>query len=180
MSIILDGTNGITHSAGGSPQTLGATLLTPQNTTSGTSIDFSVPSGVKRVTLTLSGVSTSGSSQVRVRLGPSGGVETSGYFSVSSGFASGVGSLSSTAGFDIHFAGQDLSGAIRHGSLIFTLSDSSTNLWAVSGVLSLSNIAYSSVIGGAKALASALSIVRLTTVNGTDTFDAGSANVLYE
>ena len=35
-------------------------------------------------------------------------------------------------------------------------------------------------LGGAKALAGTLNMVRITTVNGTDTFDAGSINILYE
>jgi hypothetical protein len=34
--------------------------------------------------------------------------------------------------------------------------------------------------GGSVSLAGALDRVRITTVNGTDTFDAGSINILYE
>jgi hypothetical protein len=34
--------------------------------------------------------------------------------------------------------------------------------------------------GGSIALAALLTAVRITTVNGTDTFDAGSINILYE
>jgi len=33
---------------------------------------------------------------------------------------------------------------------------------------------------GVKALSGTLDRVRITTVNGTDTFDAGSINILYE
>ena len=41
------------------------TLMTAQNTTSGTSIDFTgIPSWVKRITVMFQGVSTTGSSQV--------------------------------------------------------------------------------------------------------------------
>ena len=35
-------------------------------------------------------------------------------------------------------------------------------------------------IFGQKALSDVLDRVRITTVNGTDTFDAGSINILYE
>jgi hypothetical protein len=35
-------------------------------------------------------------------------------------------------------------------------------------------------VGGSKSLSAALDRVRLTTVNGTDTFDAGSVNIMYE
>jgi hypothetical protein len=34
--------------------------------------------------------------------------------------------------------------------------------------------------GGGKSLSATLDRVRITTVNGTDTFDAGSINILYE
>jgi hypothetical protein len=34
--------------------------------------------------------------------------------------------------------------------------------------------------GGSVALSGTLDRVRITTVNGTDTFDAGSINILYE
>jgi hypothetical protein len=34
--------------------------------------------------------------------------------------------------------------------------------------------------GGTVSLAGILNMLRITTVNGTDTFDAGSINILYE
>jgi len=43
-----------------------------------------------------------------------------------------------------------------------------------------SNDTRSQVGGGLIALAGVLDRVRITTVNGTDTFDAGSINILYE
>jgi hypothetical protein len=56
---------------------------TEQATTSGTQIDFtSIPAGVRRVTFLLNAVSAAGSAKsLRLRIGPSGGVETSGYLS---------------------------------------------------------------------------------------------------
>jgi len=35
-------------------------------------------------------------------------------------------------------------------------------------------------IAGTKTLSATLDRIRLTTVNGTDTFDAGSVNIMYE
>jgi hypothetical protein len=40
--------------------------------------------------------------------------------------------------------------------------------------------AYSLSGGGNKTLSATLDRVRITTVNGTDTFDAGSINISYE
>jgi hypothetical protein len=36
------------------------------------------------------------------------------------------------------------------------------------------------MIGGTVTLSGTLDRVRITTVNGTDTFDAGTVNILYE
>jgi hypothetical protein len=56
---------------------------TEQATTSGTQIDFtSIPAGVRRVSFLLNAVSAAGAAKsLRLRIGPSGGVETSGYLS---------------------------------------------------------------------------------------------------
>ena len=146
--------------------------------TSGTSIDFTgIPSWVKRVTVMLNGVSTSGSSKLRVQLG-SGSVETSGYLGGSSAIASAsansAGSFS--AGFDLNDT-QSAAG-LRRGSFTFLLFGS--NLWVLSGNISVHDVGYTSLINGTKTTSGTLDRVRITTVNGTDTFDAGSINILYE
>ena len=40
--------------------------------------------------------------------------------------------------------------------------------------------AYIASVTGAVSLSGTLDRIRLTTVNGTDTFDAGSVNIMYE
>jgi hypothetical protein len=47
-------------------------------------------------------------------------------------------------------------------------------------VLGQSDTARVSWAGGSIALAAALTAIRITTVNGTDVFDAGTINILYE
>lgn len=153
------------------------TLGTAQATTSGTSKDFTgIPSWVKRITLLFSAVSTSGSSNVLVQLGDSGGFEVSGY----------VGQICTTSNTDASaFSTGFLTQAVgnlshsRHGSLVLTLLDSATNTWSC--IVTLGNTLGTVYVGGGtKALSNVLTQVRLTTVNGTDTFDAGSVNILYE
>lgn len=153
---------------------------TAQASTSGTSVDFTgIPSWAKRVTVMFNGVSTNGTSNVRVRIGPSGGVETSGYLGASiTCLATGVNTQAFTAGFDFYDAGA--AAAVRNGVMILALLDSITNTWTASANLGQSDAARFIGLGGSKPLAGALSIVRITTVNGTDTFDAGSINILYE
>jgi len=144
--------------------------------TSGTYLDFTgIPAGSKKVIVMFSNVSTSGGALVRVQLGDSGGIETTGYSSSSSFIGSSVSSVASTGGFDIQAA--DAS-ALRGGSIIFTLLDAPTFTWVAQGVFATA--AGCHILGGTKATSSELTQIRITTSNGTDTFDSGSVNILYE
>jgi hypothetical protein len=145
--------------------------------TSGTSIDFTgIPSWVKRITVMFGGVSTSGTSKLRVQLG-SGSVETSGYLGSSSAIASAsANSATFSSGFDLNDS--EVATALRRG--IFTCTLLGSNLWVLSGTLSVQDTGYTSLTNGTKTTSSTLDRVRITTVNGTDTFDAGSINILYE
>ena len=153
------------------------TLATAQNTTSGTSIDFTgIPSWAKRITVMFVTVSTSGTSSVRIRLGTSGGLETSGYVGSSSAVASTVATINFSSGFDL----ADAASAANQRSGLVTFALVNANTWAASGCLSLSDASRTLLISGAKALSATLDRIRLTTVDGTDTFDAGSVNIMYE
>ena len=168
----------------GSNATATGTLIqsgTAVASTSGTSIDFtSIPAWVKRVTVMFNGVSTSGSSQLQVQIG-SGSVTTTGYNSVAFyATASAVQYQSATTGFILEPSGNAASATVRYGSLI--LSSFGSNTWASQGMI-YPSVAATLVIsdtGVSPALGGALDRVRLTTLNGTDTFDAGSVNILYE
>ena len=149
---------------------------TAQNSTSGTAIDFTgIPAGVKRITVMFNGVSTNGSSSPLVQLGTSGGIVTSGYGGSGSLIASTVTTQNFTTGFGER--SQDPA-AVRTGS--WTITNFSGNTWVCAGVLGRSDGACTSVTGGTVTLGGVLDRVRITTVNGTDTFDAGSINILYE
>jgi hypothetical protein len=66
---------------------------------------------------------------------------------------------------------------VMTGHIVLTLVGS--NIWISSHALRATTVAC--VFGaGNKTLSGTLDRVRLTTVNGTDTFDAGSVNILYE
>ena len=156
------------------------TLATAQNTTSGTSIDFTgIPSWVKRITVMLNGVSTSSTSPVIIQLGDSGGVETSGYVgatAISQFGTSGSGVLS--GGFTTD-GNATLSGSmVRYGSVVIT--NISSNTWVAQGCVGDTNFQRVGTVGGSKSLSGTLTQLRLTTVNETDTFDAGSVNIMYE
>ena len=126
-----------------------------------------------------SGVSTNGTSIPLVQLGDSGGIETTGYLGTSTIFrdATAVAGANYTTGFGIGI----LSAAyVMHGSMVLSLIDSSTNTWASSSNFANSNTAVMTVGAGSKPLSATLDRIRITMVNGTDTFDAGSINILYE
>ena len=152
---------------------------TAQAATSGTSIDFtSIPSWVKKITVILNGVSLNSTSSIRIQIG-GGSVETTGYGGTCSSFAAST--LGSTvnggAGFDF-INGAPSAADLVSGMLVLTLL--STNLWVAQGTLAKTNAAYLMTLAGSKTTSTTLDRVRITTFSGTDTFDAGSVNILYE
>ena len=154
------------------------TASTAVASTSGTSIDFTgIPSWVKRITVMFNGVSTSGSSNVMIQLG-STTFTTSGYLgnvnviqnnaaTIAVAFTTGIGANASAN-----------SGTTLYGQVILT--PVSGNVWVGTTNITHSNAVATAQGAGGVTLSGTLDRVRITTVNGTDTFDAGSINILYE
>lgn len=146
--------------------------------TSGTSIDFtSIPAGVRRITVMFQGVSTNGSSITQIQIG-AGSVSTTGYTSSIAQVGSTTQGTSSTTGFAA--IGSTGAGVAVSGIIVLCLQTGTT--WVASGSLGRDdNPGFVNVMGGSKtSLGGTLDRIRITTVNGTDTFDAGSINILYE
>jgi hypothetical protein len=142
--------------------------------TSGTSIDFtSLPSWVKRVTVMISQVSSNGSSPFIVQLGTSGGFTASGYYGSTN--LVGVAVASWSSGMAINGAGD----AAQQFTGMMTISNVTSNSW-VAMTCSSRATGNAQFGGGGVGLSGALTQLRFTTVNGTDTFDAGSINIQYE
>ena len=205
MSVIIDGTNGITTPGvvNSAAETIATTLTvtgaataaslqvggvatnlyplvsgTAVASTSGTSIDFTgIPSTAKRVTVMLSYVSTSGTSPIIMQLGDSGGVENTGYVGFSKRFASAsfvTPAQLTTASYVIAL---NAATTVTQGMSIVT--NLSSNTWIINSAFGTSadDATYTT---GTKTLSATLDRVRITTVNGTDTFDAGSINIMWE
>lgn len=180
---ISDGDRGdIIVSGGGTVWTLDPSVVshplssgTAIATTSGTYHDFTgIPSWVKRITIMVSGMSVSGSSIPHIQIGDSGGVETSGYLAYGT-------SNAHTTGYPLNNASNAGAATLYYGSVVLTLMDGTTNAWVCSVVMGINaGGAAPFYAGGAKSLTNTLDRIRLTTANGTDTFDAGSINILYE
>lgn len=157
----------------------GITLATPQATTSGTTKDFTgIPSGTKRITVSFNGMSLSGTSPPMIQLGDSGGIEATGYSCVASSFSGAISSASATTGFNLINAGS--AAYLYYGQVILSLMNSTTNTWSCSGVNTIPSVPAQCLNSGIKALSAELDRIRITAVNGTDTFDAGEVNISYQ
>ena len=176
-NIVLDSGGGATFSQiKGGAITSGTSVAS----TSGTSIDFTgIPSWVKRITVMFSGVSltnfNSEANSILVQLGDSGGIENSSYTQSSSYISASNGIYVRSDGFHIatwNAAGNTVQGAMQ-------IFNHNGNLWCTSGIV-YHSAGFTTITAGSKTLSGTLDRVRITTVNGTDTFDAGTINILYE
>ena len=177
LQVVAPGTTGNVLQSDGSTwaSTAKLVLSTAQATTSGTSKEFlSIPSWVKRITVMFDAVSSNGSNNLIVQLG-STTYTTSGYDSAIAAIAGGTtGSNADTTGLLVSTM---LSTYSVSGVVTITLMGSNT--WAYT-----SNVRYAAssmqVAAGRVALSGALDRLKITTTGGTDAFDAGSVNIMYE
>ncbi len=193
---VANGGTGVTTSTGSGANVLGTgptitgavmssmassilTYGTAKSSTSGTSVEFTgIPSWVKRITLMFSAVSTSGSSILRVQIG-GGSFTTSGYVGCTSAIVSGTAGSSSFAGAGWDFNENPTASSSRTG--VITIINLTGNEWVMHGTYGDPGSSGRSIFGaGSVSIAATLDRLRMTTVNGTDTFDAGTVNILYE
>jgi hypothetical protein len=127
----------------------------------------------------LDGISTNGTSALQIQLGDSGGIETTGYVStpgiVVGDYPGAAGANTATSGFVLQYVGlsaaQTLSGQ-------YVITNLSGNTWVINGMIGAVSTVW--IATGSKTLSATLDRVRLTTVSTTNTFDAGTINILYE
>ena len=178
---VLSGSVTGTYTMAGTP-TMGASVLTSataQASTSGTVKDFTgIPSWVKRITVMFDGVSTNGTSNLQIQLGTgSTTYTTSGYLGAVVVFA--VATMA-TANISTGFGVSALHAAANLVGGNMVLTNLTGNTWSAASNFGVSNGTFSYTSAGSVPLGAALTAIRITTVNGTDTFDAGSINILYE
>jgi hypothetical protein len=172
-----------TGTGGAGTYTVSASQTVSSTTITVVGLDFlSIPSWVKRITVMFVGVSTSGTSNIMIQIGDSGGVETTGYACNGTSLAtSTIGTANFTTGFVMGDTASFAAAATHSGWYTLTLQDSTSNAWAGFGMVAAVGQVHNKIGAGSKAVSPGpLDRVRITTVNGTDTFDAGSINILYE
>jgi hypothetical protein len=176
MAVTIDGNAGVTTNVGAVYN--GLQTGTAVASTSGTNIDFTgIPSWVKRITVILSGVSTNGTSNILCRLGDSGGIVSSGYVGNSTALtnAAAVSVIDATTSLPVSITTS--ASNICVGQAVWV--NVSGNAWVGTGVFRTG--ATVTTLGmAAITLSGALTQLRITTSNGTDTFDAGTINIIYE
>ena len=173
MALTLSGSSPSLQSYQGGAVTSGTAITT----TSGTAASFtSIPSWVKRITIMLNAVSTSATSNLIVQIG-SGSYTATGYVGVNTQGNAGVTTTTMSTGFLI--ATGVAAGSNFNGSIVLT--NLTGNIWTETGLLgqAVSTAIYNNS-SGSVTIGGTLDRVQVTTVNGTDTFDAGSINILYE
>ena len=140
-----------------------------------TSTDFTgLPAWAKRVTVMFSGMSLTGTDAILVQLGDSGGIETTGYASTSTRLsAAAQDDISSTSGFAVWPVAASTAAT---GSLVIENIDGNGWVGHGTGRIDADNTIQ---FAGSKTLSGVLTQLRVTR-SGTDTFDAGTVNILYE
>jgi hypothetical protein len=175
MSLVLNGTDGI-----GVTSNVGAFALDTPKTATGTAVDFTgIPSWVKRITVMFNGVSTNGSSVPVLRVG-AGSIQSTGYVCTTQVLqnAQAVNGGEVTTSFPLHPTSVAAIATLT-GSM--TLSLLNANVWVCSIAINRSQDVAQAIVGsGSVALSGVLDRVRITIANGTDAFDAGTINILYE
>lgn len=146
----------------------------------GTTVDdtTTIFATARRVTIYIIGVSTNGTSPIMLQLGDAGGIENSNYFGgVTRQTTAATGQADYSTGFQ--FADDGAAARVYRGKIVLELYDTAAQLqWVCSGILASSGGTY--LMSGIKATSATLDRVRLTTVGGTDVFDAGSWSVKAE
>lgn len=150
---------------------------TSQSTTSGTEFDFiGIPENARRIIVLFDGVSLSNTDNFLVQVGSSGGFVTTGYVSSSGVTAtSGANAVRVSNGFVI--IGLDSTNILN--GFLEIIKGSSNNWYASHAIAAATNQNRTAFGGGSISLGAALDRVRLTR-SGTNTFDAGSVNVMWE
>ena len=163
----------------GTIQTSRASTLTFSTSVSasGNTIDFTgIPSSVTRINVMFNGVSSNGISDYLIRVGASSSIITSGYNSYCNTFNTTPSGTTDTSGFLI--VESTSNSANTHGNL--TITKMSVDTWVLTGILVNVGAIGISLSGGSVTFTGTLDLIRLTTVNGTDVFDAGTINISYE
>jgi hypothetical protein len=133
-----------------------------------------IPVGVKRVIVMIEQLSTGGTSNIILRIGPSGGVVTSGYDCDTSSISADT--ANQTDGFAL--VRTTVNASLYNGVYHLDLFNASTNQWFFSGGATTNNDGFLGY--GHVSLGGALNKLTITTTGGSDVFDSGNVNISFQ
>jgi len=148
---------------------------TAQATTSGSSVTITgIPSWVKRITIMLNGVTSSGNAYQAIQVG-SGSLQSTGYVTTVAGVYGSSATNNANPGTNYFYIFNTSSSLAIYGTVVLTLVNANT--WVQTGTI-LGGNRYSAS-SGSVSLSGALDRISLVdTASGT--YSAGSVNILYE
>lgn len=142
-------------------------------------LDFdAIPSWVKRITVSLDRLSLSGTSTFGVVLGTSSGFEVTGYSGMAMTTTTGGNAASVISASFLLYDNVPTAASLHSGIMIITRVTGNT--WAASANVGNDVGTRFRIMAGSKTLGDEITQLRIATTNGTDTFDGGTVNVIYE
>lgn len=143
----------------------------------GTSLDFpSIPSWVKRITISIDNISFAALGAAVVRLGVSNTLVTSGYTAARIGFTTSPAMVVTSVTDGVATFGTSAAASTAIGHIVIT--NLTGNEWVASGqVFRTTDNVYMTTAGS---ITLAGTLTNLSLVATTSTFDTGSINILYE
>ena len=158
-------------------------VLSTSVAASSTAVDFNgangIPSWAKRVTVLFDQLGTTSTGVPIIKLGAASGIDSSGYNSIltSTSAAASATKLSNTTGFEIVATGLSTNRIIGK----YVLTNFEGDVWIIAGsMMPGMSVVGQQFIVGRKTLAGTLTRLQVTTTGMTDTFNAGSINIMYE
>jgi hypothetical protein len=160
--------------------TMASSVLTSKTAqaASGATVSFTgIPSWAKRITVLLSGVVTVSSGLPAIRAG-AGSYEATGYSSTNNaiGTSSVTSSLSATTSWDLQNSGG--SANVYSGQLVITRLEG--YLYTIAGQIMYSTSGATALTTGYKTFSGNISQLQLRMSTGTDTFNGGTMNIMWE
>lgn len=128
-----------------------------------------IPSWAKRVTVMWYDISTNGTGGLGLQIGPSSGVETSGYASV-------MNTTLTTSQFLL--INSTAAAGVYHGHAVLTNVNAS--VWVLTSLIGRTDVAAQLNGAGSKTITGTLDRVSFRNFNGVDLFDNGAINIFYE
>ena len=152
---------------------------TPTATTSGATIDISIPSGTRAIWVSYDAVSVASGEEIALRLGDGGGVETSSYISYLGSYRAGGNTSMDSATDMLKLVEQAAAACIWYGTVQLFLQNASTFTWSFSSAMNTSaGTTQTNVSSGQKALSAEITTLQLRTEGG-NAYDAGAVNIVY-